>query len=40
MKIQISQQTKTLLDNQGNYFVCEKRGIVDIKGKGTQQYPN
>ena len=34
MKIQISQQTKNLLDNQEHYFICEKRGLVDMKGKG------
>ena len=34
MKIQISQETKQLLDKQENYFVCERRGKVDLKGKG------
>ncbi|XP_067936689.1 receptor-type guanylate cyclase Gyc76C-like [Watersipora subatra] len=34
MKIQISQQTKNLLDKQEGQFVCEKRGMIDVKGKG------
>ncbi|KAF6030690.1 hypothetical protein EB796_010989 [Bugula neritina] len=34
MKIQISQETKNLLDKQEGSFTCEKRGAVDIKGKG------
>jgi len=35
MKIQISQETKSLLDKQEGSFTCEKRGAVDIKGKGV-----